>query len=117
MPRNPVCDGDSLRPDLRARCGRRTQRMFVPNLVHRFRLASLVCLVWLVGGALSSCTPQPTNLSRNGADTGTTPFGVQPAGGSMGGGTTNVVGGTGSNNVPGGTNEGNQNISGGLSGG
>lgn len=88
--------------------------MSVSYLVHRLRLASLVCLAWLVGAALPSCTPHPTNLATDNAGLGASPFGMQPSTGSTGSttpGSTTVVGGNGA------TNEGGPNLSGGLSGG
>jgi len=89
--------------------------MSLSNFAHRFRLAALVWVAWLASGVLSSCTPQPTNLARDGAGLGTTPFGpAQPGGstvvgspGATGSGGTSP-GGTG----PGGTNESNPNVSG-----
>jgi beta-glucosidase len=80
--------------------------MPVSNFAHRFRLAALVCAAWIASGVLASCTPQPTNLARDGAGTGATPFAPsQPgaAGGSSGSSTpgTNVVAGPGGNNESG----------------
>lgn len=77
----------------------------------RFRVALLVCIAWLSGGALAACTPHPTNLARDGAET--TP-GFGPAGGSAGSsGTSGAPGTVGP--TPGLNNEGGPNL-GGLDG-
>ena len=78
----------------------------------RFRVAILVWIAWLSGGALSACTPHPTNLARDGA--GTAP-GFGPSGGSAGSsGANGVPGGVGA--TPGLNNEGAPNVTGGLGG-
>lgn len=88
--------------------------MSLSNFAHRFGLAALVWAAWLASGVLSSCTPQPTNLARDSAELGATPFVPgQPGSPSTGGGSTpsgTGAGGTG----PGGTNENLPNITGGV---
>ena len=76
--------------------------MSASYLVHRLRLASLICLAWLVG-----CTPHPTNLASDSAALGAMPFGMQPNGGSAGSATS---GGSNVSGTNAGTNEAGRNV-------
>ena len=56
--------------------------MSASNFARSFRVAILVWIAWLAGGALSACTPHPTNLARDSAELAPGSFG--PAAGSAG---------------------------------
>jgi beta-glucosidase len=86
------------------------------NFAHRFRLAALVWVAWLASGVLSSCTPQPTNLARDGAGMGSTPFGPAQPGAPSTVGVSTPGGSTAGSAGTGGTNESGPNISGGVNG-
>jgi beta-glucosidase len=88
--------------------------MSVSNLAHRFRLVALVWVAWVASGVLSSCTPQPTNLARNGAGLGATPFGAGLPGSA--GAAGNIPGSSTPGAGAAGTIEGGPNVSGGVNG-
>ena len=102
------CDGS-----LRAPAGE-FPRMSVSNFAHRFRLATLLWAACLAAAVLPGCTPQPTNLQRDGdVSGGITSFGQ--AGASATGGTAGAGGNVLNPSGAGGSSEG-QNVVGGLNG-